>query len=33
MGVPLYFKSLLQEYDNILLSQNNNIKRVIYFLI
>ena len=27
MGVPLYFKSVIEQYNNVLLSQNNNIKK------
>ena len=34
MGVPLYFKTILEQYNNILISQNNDIKKeLIYFLI
>ena len=25
MGVPLYFKTILEQYNNVLLSQNNDI--------
>ena len=27
MGVPLYFKTILEQYNNVLLSQNNYIKK------
>ena len=32
MGVPLYFKTILEQYNNILISQNNDIKKSNLFL-
>ena len=31
MGVPLYFKTILEQYNDVLLSQNNNIKKTNLF--